>query len=79
MAARVQSENTQHATTQDLKTDDPISSVLVGEQNAIVGHRDDFVPSPPRRCPVRVRYAAATAVDADVYVQPSLTSIGANS
>ena len=49
------SENTQHATTQDLKTDDPISSVLVGEQNAIVGHRDDFVPSPPRRCPVRVR------------------------
>lgn len=50
-----QSENTQHATTQDLKTDDPISSVLVGEQNAIVGHRDNFVPAPASRCAVRLR------------------------
>lgn len=51
-----QSENTQHAITQDLLTDDPKTSVLVGTQNAIVGHRDFFVPAPdPVRCAVRLR------------------------
>lgn len=50
------SENTQHVTSQDLQTDDPGSSALVGQQNAIVGHRDNFVAAPdPRRCAVRLR------------------------
>lgn len=58
---RQQSEDTETVTVQELVSADNASeSANVKTQTAIIGHRDDFVPSQdPVRCPVRLRMTPA--------------------